>query len=176
MSARSAAGNAYAIYSLMMINPQTSHAPYDEETFLMASTTERPYPRTPCVAVPPEYQSSFQEILADYGIRENTPATLIRALNIPKPYRLLTAEEAQEFVEIRSLRPTPYPNAKEFLQRAHDLYQFGDVYFIAARTVALTSLSIYCGSLCGRSDWKVFVKTETGRWEERRWVTCNTVY
>jgi len=80
---RSAAGNAYAIYSLMMINPQTSHAPYDEETFLMASTTERPYPRTPCVAVPPEYQSSFQEILADYGIRENTPATLIRALNNP---------------------------------------------------------------------------------------------
>src|SRR5438552_3342007 len=168
--------DVYAIYSLMMANPQTSHAPAEEETFLIASTTEPAYPQTPCVAVPPEYHSSLQEILTDYGIRGNTPATLIRAFNIPKPYRLLTAEEAQDFVEIRSLRPTPYPNAKEFLLKAHDLYQLGDVYFNAARTVALTSLSIYCGSLCGRSDWKVFVKTETGRWEERRWVTCNTVY
>jgi hypothetical protein len=87
----------------------------------------------------------------------------------------LNADEVREFVEIHSLRRTPYPNPKELFRKTTDLFRLGDVYFNQRRTLALTAISTYCGSLCGSSTWKIFGKTPNGQWEEKPWVTCKSI-
>jgi len=107
--------------------------------------------------------------------RKDIPAKLERALNIAKPYELLNADDVREFVEIHSVRRTPYPNPKELLRKTTDLFWLGDVYFNQGHTLALTAISTYCGPTCGSMTWKIFEKSSTGRWEERPWVTCGSI-
>jgi hypothetical protein len=164
----------YAIYSLMLTNPQTSHGPYTSERFLIASATGPGLPKDPCVRPPKERDGDFQEVLADFESRKATPRQLKQAFSLGKPYLLLSPEEVQDFIAAR--RPTPGRKATdERFRGISDLITLSDVYFNRSGTLALTAISTFCGGLCGRSQWKVFEKVDSGRWEELPWATCVTV-
>ena len=164
----------YAIYSLMMTDPKTSHGPGGNDIYLIAEKTEPGIPAEPCVRVPAGYEDTYREILADYKARRDQPATVERALTISKPYRLLNGDEAAEFVRSRTIpfpdraRVDPFPGST-------DLFRLGDIYFNRQRTMALTALSSWCGKLCALWSWRVFEKASNGQWEERRWVGCMTI-
>jgi hypothetical protein len=164
--------DVYAIYSLMMTDPTTSHGHDNNEIYLIRDTTVPGAPREPCVRVPPRYMHDFDEVFADYNRRKDTPATLQRALTIAKSYELLNSDEIKEFIDSHRNRPGPRTKPKELFQRATDLFGLTDVFFNQSRTLALTGISIYCGDLCGSYTWKVFEKNR-GHWEERPWITCS---
>jgi hypothetical protein len=165
----------YAIYSLMLSNPNTSHGPYQSERYLIAKTTVPGVPEQPCVAPPKERAAEFRDVLADYERRKATMRELKPALSIAKPYVLLDANEVREFMEERSLagpgKIVPNPQ----FQGVMDLFRLSDVYFNRRGTLALTAISAFCGGLCGFHQWKVFEKRATGKWEELRWDACYTI-
>ena len=165
--------DVYAIYSQLLTHPQTSHGPDDNEIYLIADTTVHGTPREPCVRVPSEYAARYAEVMADYNRRKDTPVVLEAAFHIAKPYRLLNGGEVSEFF-------TRYANAgtaalKSKSPKVSDLFQLTDVYFNRDRTLALTAISSWCGSLCAMYQWKVLAKTADGQWEEKPWVACVAV-
>ena len=157
---QSADGHAdiYAIYSLMMTNPQTSHGPSTDDVYLISDKTRLAVPAEPCVFVPPQYQAAYQEILDEYHRRKDKPVKLERDLNIAKPYELVNDD------------------VYVYMGKSKDVFYLGDVYFDKSHKLALTAISTYCGPLCGQSLWKVFEKSSSGRWEERPWVGCRADY
>ena len=170
--------DVYAIYSLMLTNPKTSHGPDTNPRYLIADATAPGVPETPCVAPPVDRRGDFQEVLADYAKRKGTPRVLKRALSISKPYVLLNAEEAEAFVKSRrlgKLRTDPPQVDDDRFEDVADLFRLGDVYFNQKRTLALTFFSSWCGGLCGLWRWRVFEKRESGAWVERDWVGCSTI-
>lgn len=154
----------YAIYSLMLTHPQTSHGPDDNRYLAIRDTTVPAYPRNPCIDPPKEYQSAFREVLADYERRQSTPRELRRSLSIPKAYELLNAEAVEGFLN-GSRRPLGVT----------DLFSLSDVFFDSHRTLAITAIATWCGRLCGLIRWRVFEKLKTGEWEERPWVGCTAM-
>ena len=166
--------DVYAIYSLMMTSPRPSNGSDGNEIYLIADTTVPGYPREPCVRVPPAFQHDFDEVLADFNSRKDKPAKLERAFNISKPYELLNADQVKEFIDWRTPRRGPKPSPPELFRNSTGLFRLTDVYFNRRRTLALTAIAMYCGSLCGSMNWKVFEKVEGNRWEARPWVYCTT--
>ena len=167
--------DVYAIYSLMLTNPKTSHGADKDGRYLIRATTVPGSPQVPCVRPPKEREADFGEVLADFERRSDTARQLERKLSIQKPYVLLTADQAKQFIEEHSLHPNrPKPREEQFLGVA-DLYSLSDVYLNPRRTLALTAISSWCGLLCGSFQWKVFEKTESGKWEELDWSTCMVV-
>ena len=162
----------YGIYSLMLTDPKTSHGPDDNQVHLIRDTTVPGTPAEPCVRPPSSHERSFAEVLADYKLRKDTPASLERALTTSKPYVLLNRTQTDEFIQSRAFQPGQTADSNELFQKATDLFGLADVYFNRDRTLALTGISTFCGSLCGSYQWKVFEKTNDGRWEERPWVGC----
>jgi hypothetical protein len=158
--------DVYAIYSLMLTNPQTSHGTDNNERYLIVSTTVPGYPREPCVQPPREREKEFQEVSADFDRRKATQRLLTRQFSLPKPYVLLSDEEIREFGRARD---------KEPFRGVTDIFRLSDVYFNQRGTLALTFISTDCGGgLCGSFQWKVFEKLE-GTWRERDWVTCTAM-
>jgi hypothetical protein len=168
--------DVYAIYSLMLTNPQTSHGP-DNKQYLIAATTAPGVPKEPCIRPPKEREADrsadFREVLADFHQREATQRQLSRALSIQKPYVLLNGDEVREFQEARSLKPPG--NVADRFQGVTDLFTLSDVYFNQHRTLALTAISSWCGSLCARYEWKVFERIAGGAWEDTHWNACLTM-
>ena len=143
---------------------------------MVLTTTQPGVPTEPCVRVPPAYEASFAEILADYARRKDTPAALERAFQIAKPYVLLNRDEIKEFEQAHETQPGANANPRQqFFQGVTDLIGLIDVYFNHDRTLALTGISTYCGSLCASYAWKIFEKVNAARWEERPWVNCATM-
>jgi hypothetical protein len=166
--------DVYAIYSLMLTNPQTSHGPDNNERFLIAATTAPTRPQEPCVRSPKERETDFEQARADYEHRKAVPRQLKASLSINKPYVLLSSDEAMEFIQSRMSR-TGQDAPDERFKGVTDLFTLSDVYFNQRGTLALTGISTFCGGLCGMFQWKVFEKLARGRWEERRWATCMTI-
>ncbi|MGP8245985.1 MAG: hypothetical protein ACLQVN_15870 [Bryobacteraceae bacterium] len=167
--------DVYAIYSLMLTSPQTSHGPDDNERYLIAATTARGQPQQPCVQPPKEREADFRETLNDYERRKDTPRQLRRWLSIPKPYVLLNADGIREFMAARSAPGNGSTAALDRFRGVTDVFTLADVYFNQRRTLALTAISSWCGTLCALYQWKVFEKSDTGKWEERQWVGCATI-
>jgi hypothetical protein len=167
--------DVYAIYSLMLTNPQTSHGPDDNERYLIAATTVPGTPREPCVLPPKAREADFQDVLMDFERRKSTPRELKPAFSIPKPYVLLSADEFGEFVKERSFGRIGKTVPSARFQGVTDVFRLSDVYFNPRRTLALTAISTYCGGLCGLFQWKVFEKSAAGMWEERQWVVCGAM-
>src|SRR6266478_1466256 len=80
--------DVYAIYSILLTNPKTSHGADDNERYLIAPTTVPGNPRIPCVRPPKERDADFREVLADYDRRKETQRQLKPMFSIPKPYVL----------------------------------------------------------------------------------------
>ena len=95
--------DVYAIYSLLLTNPKTSHGRDDNERYLIASTTVSGVPRIPCVRPPKDREGDFAEVLADFERRKATHRELKSMFLIPKPYVLLSEDEVKLFIEIFSL-------------------------------------------------------------------------
>jgi hypothetical protein len=165
--------DVYAIYSQSMTNPKTSYGADKNEIYFIAETTAPGTPEQPCVRFPAEYQRDYYEIMSEFNRGKDKPVKLDRAFHIAKPYMLLDDNEVKEFVELFS--PTPPPKRRKVFKKATDLFRLTNVYFNQDRTLAVTAISTHCGLLCGRMDWKVFWKSKNGRWEERPWVTCDTI-
>lgn len=143
--------DVYAVYSALMTNPKTSHGVDNDARYLIRAATVPGTPRFPCVQPPKEREADFGEVLADFRLRSDTARQLERKLSIQKPYVLLTADQAKQFIEDRS--------RDELFRGVTDLFSLSDVYFNQRRTLALTALSSWCGGLCGLYRWKVFEKT-----------------
>jgi hypothetical protein len=163
------AQDVYAIYSLMLTNPPTSHGPDDNERYLIRMFTAPTSPQEPCVRPPAEREADFREMRTDYEQRKATPRQLKPALSISKPYVLLSADEAETFIQSRM--PTPGQAPIERFKGVTDLFTLSDVYFNKRGTLALTGISTFCGGTCGLFQWMVFERLD-GKWEERRWSTC----
>jgi hypothetical protein len=166
--------DVYAIYSLMLTNPSTSHGPYTSDRLLIARTTGPGVPQEPCVRPTKEREADFREILADYGSRKATPRQLKQAFSISKPYLLLSPDEVKDFISARFSMPNPGATDERF-RGVSDVITLSDVYFNQRGTLALTAISTWCGGLCASYQWKVFEKVDGGKWEERDWITCMTV-
>ena len=108
---------------------------------------------------------------------------------MPRPYKLLTAEEMQEFrndrmQEFRAATRNQ-PGLREVIlggsanpkfAGAKDLFEFSRVYFNQSRTIAVTFVSIYSSPLAGSWHWTALEKTPDGRWQVRPdWVRCMAV-
>jgi hypothetical protein len=165
----------YAIYSVMLSNPNTSHGPYQSERYLIAKTTVPGVPEQPCVSPPKERGAEFRDVLVDYERRKSTMRELKPALSITKPYVLLDANEVSEFIKERSFSGPGKIVPNQQFQGVTDLFRLSDVYFNRPGTLALTAISAYCGGLCGFHQWKVFEKRAPGKWEELRWDACYTI-
>src|ERR1700733_14666314 len=61
----------YAIYSLMLTNPKTSHGADNDERYLIRATTMPGTPRGACVRPPKEREADFGEVLADFDQRSD---------------------------------------------------------------------------------------------------------
>src|ERR1700690_744424 len=81
--------DVYAIYSLMLTPPQTSHGPDDNERYLLAATTAPGVPQVPCVRPPMEHEADFREVLVDYENRKSTPPEPAPLFSLRKPYALV---------------------------------------------------------------------------------------
>src|SRR4051794_33471468 len=90
--------DVYAIYSILMTDPKTSHGQSKDDLFLIADVTRPALPVEPCIRVPSPYETAYQEILEEYHRRKDKPAKVERALDITKPYELLNADEVNEFL------------------------------------------------------------------------------
>jgi len=164
----------YAIYSLLLTNPKTSHGSDDNERYLIAPTTVPGNPRIPCVRPAKEREGDFAEVLADYNRRNATQWQLKPMFSIPKPYLLITEGEVKAFIEERVWPKPGRAPADDRFRGVTDLFRLSDVYFNTRRTLALTAISTFCGGLCGLTEWKVFEKVD-GKWEPRQWVMCGTI-
>jgi hypothetical protein len=164
--------DVYALYSLMLSDVKTSHGPDNNVRYLIAATTAVPWSEKPCVNPPADRKAEFDEVLADFAQRHSTPRELKRLISIRKPYELLDAEQARDFMGTRSVARTSTKETRERFQGVTDLLTLSDVYFNRDRNLALTGITTWCGSLCGLSKWRVFEKSASGKWEERNWVNC----
>jgi hypothetical protein len=168
--------NAYLIYSLLLTNPPTSHGPDNNERYLIASLTAVPSipSAADCVRPPKEREADFRQVLEDFELRKGKPRELKPALTLSKPYQFLTAAEVKAFVKAASSTLEPGMPEERF-RGVTDVFTLSDVYFNRRQTLALTAISSWCGSLCALYQWKVFEKSNTGKWEERPWVGCVTI-
>ena len=77
----------YAIYSLMVTNPQTSHGADNNEIYLIADTIVPGVPDIPCVSPPADERQRFSEVMADFNQRKGVHLKLEPAFQITKPFR-----------------------------------------------------------------------------------------
>jgi hypothetical protein len=166
--------DVYRIYSLMLDHLTTSHGPDTGERLLIAATTSPGTPPEPCVRPPKDRQEDFQEVLADFASRKAKPRAIEARFSIRKPYSLASADDDKAFGSERGVDPHPKPPDPRF-RGVTDLITLWDVYFNKGRTLALTGISTWCGSLCASYRWKVFEKTAPDKWEEREWISCFTI-
>ena len=164
--------DVYAIYSLMLTNPRTSHGVDNNERLLIGMNTKPPSVQLSCMRSPKDKEAEFREVLADYEHRKTIPRQLKPPLSVPKPYMLLTDDEVRAFSEER-LRP--FAQQDDRFRGVSDYFTLSDVYFNQAGTLALTALSSWCGGLCAQSQWRVFEKADNDRCVERQWGLCATI-
>ena len=141
-----------------------------------------------CVVLPQDYASGWTEILAAF--RASSGNELFPAdLKLTRPYKLLTAEEVQEFRDDRMqafrVARNNQPSRTEVIlggtsnpkfAGAKELLAFSPVYFNQNRTLAVTFVSSYSSPLSGSWHWTVVEKSPDGRWQERpQWVRCQAV-
>jgi len=164
----------------MFANPDSSDKVYliDAKTDaiqlepLSTSIFESSFNSERCFSIPPTHTAAWKEILAETHTRKNSPGTLERQFKIKTPYVILTAADLREIGDAiaKGIRP---PNPK-FLG-GRNLITLGDVYFNQKRTLALTSYSSVCGSLCGSGGNLIMEKGTDGKWQDRDWVSCHWI-
>jgi hypothetical protein len=164
--------DVYAIYSLMLTNSVVNAR---NDRYLIEATTIPGFPAIPCVQPPKERNGDFREVLADYERRKAKQRQIKPMFSVSKQYLLLTADEVNPIIEREPYLPLyGQSSGDERFRDVTHLFRLTDVYFNPRRTLALTAISLWCGGMCGRHDWKVYEKLD-GKWEPRSWVMCGTI-
>ena len=163
--------DVYAIYSTMISNASSSNRIDSSPVFAIAATTKpamaydsTPYP---CIVPPQEYANRWTEVLTDFNARRDTPLALERELKLSKPYVYLNPDEVSGFVNPQRTTPSQ-PLAVPAGQERKGVFTLSDVYFNKDRTLALTGVSFWCGSMCSSSHWEIYEKSSDGTWKEVR--------
>ena len=166
--------DTYAVYSAVLAHPALSH-PDDNQKYLVVELSGIPMEKDPrmCTVVPEVYRAAFSELLQDRERYQNQ-FLLEHAFTIPKPYELITEDQAAQFRGLRNV-PGHTTDEVELFRGAADLIKLGNVYFDRKRNLAAVYTEAWCGGLCGFWTWRVFVKTGEGNWDEQRWATCMTI-
>ncbi len=115
------------------------------------------------VQAPPDRQSEWNEVLADYDQHCHDVIQLdLHSFKTDLPIRLLNAGEKQEY------RKNPRTPSAEFADGA-GLHRFTEVFFNRNHTLALLEQGMWCGGLCGNWAWVVLEKRD-GQWKTLPWV------
>ena len=167
--------DTYAVYSIVLAHPSLSH-PDNNEKYLVDELSGFAMENEPqsCITVPEAYRANFVELLANRSEHHLERFRLERAFKIPKPYDLVTADQAKQFGALRN-SPGHSTNEVELFRGAADLMTLGNVYFDKKRTLAAVYTWAHCGSLCGYGTWRVFVRNDKGDWDEQHWIMCMTI-
>jgi hypothetical protein len=167
--------DVYAVYSLAISST------YEQDGNLLylieqkTGTTTHPISAsgTACV-VPPAYQQSWSEAVADFTVRGATSLTLDRSFTLAKPYQLLdeaaVGEYHSQFSVLMLLGQPPVLNPR--FQGAKAKYSVSDAFFNKDRTLALVFVRSFCGGLCGIAGWMVFERPVGGDWRAAP-LRCN---
>ena len=110
-----------------------------------------------CGEPPQGYESKWEEVRADLDRRGNAPAAVNRGLKVPGSLALVKPDEVSAFSAAQS-RLSP--------QGRVSVLKLGNVYFNRDRTLAVTSISSTCGTLCGHSERRVYQRELNGPWYE----------
>jgi hypothetical protein len=157
--------DVYAVYSALMSNPPMGS---ENPTYAILVRTKPVMngPGQPCITPRPEQAVRWMEILADYNARVDKPPTLLRQLNIVKPYILISQEDATAFGATHpGLRrpstdpqpPPPPPDPK--FDGVTSILALSEVWLSKDHTLALTGITNFSASL-----WKLFEKNADGKW------------
>jgi len=163
----------YAIYSSLMSNPPVGSQ--NPVYAIVALTRPAMAPTTttmgaamgqPCITPRPEQAARWIEILADYHERIDKPPTLVRQLNIAKPYFLISQEEAAAFGAAHrenrpppKVPPPPAPPLDPKFNGVTSIFALSDVWFSKDGTLALTGITDF-----SFSRWRLFEKNADGKW------------
>jgi len=190
--------DVYAIYSDLIskspvVRSGPGNVPTEDQLYLIDGTTiidregygppgvRSIFTAEACMKVPPVDDAAFREILSDYNLRKNAPATLKRQFTFSKPYQLLTSVEADRFLRealesnpaVRAPNVTPPVNKNPLYQKSKRVFRMGDVYFNKSRTLAVVFFSVYTTPQDGSGSWKAFRKAANGQWQTNNsWTTC----
>jgi hypothetical protein len=121
----------------------------------------------------------MDEVLAAYSAHHSETIQLRPAFHILRPYKLVTDAEARLFQtsrigDKRVSNPTPTPALTRLFAQASDIIRLGPVFFNHQRTLAIVSVSNWCGGLCGGQAWRIFIKRDHV-WIEQSWSRCTLV-
>ena len=165
----------YTIYSAVVNAPALSHPDTSKKALIEDSTGFKPDPSPlNCLNHPPSYRSSFEEILMDFSAHKSDSFHLERKLTLTKPYELLNAAESKQFEQM-TVNPSQLDGPRDQVDKFRggtDLIRLGNVYLNRKQSLAIVHTQAFCGGLCGFWTWRVFEKTEDGRWNELHWRTC----
>lgn len=133
------------------------------------------------IQAPAGRSAELAELLMDYDAHCHTSFVLkANHFHLPLPVRILDEQEQARFeVNLSGYRPPSSdmmrapPEPDEF-RGAAGLHSFSAVYFNRSHRVAMTMISMYCGSLCGNRTWVVLEKTRDG-WRSLRWPTAHVI-
>ena len=161
--------DTYEVYSLAI---RATNVPAESAIYLIEEKTgTRVGPLTttgiPC-NVPASHQRNWTEAVTDVIVRGTAAITLDRSFNLPqKPYLLLAEADVSAFsatLLVPVTGPPPKPDPK--FRKAKASYSLSDVFFNKNRTFALVFVTTFCGSRCGRGEWKAFERPVGGDWRE----------
>ena len=169
--------DTYAVYSTVLLHPVWDHSDASG-LLLIAGTTGATYggmDPEECIAAPGPYKERLKQAIAYYKARQSVKVQLRPDFRIPRPYRLLSEKESEEFVNLRfrGSAPTDARLAPLFKQTV-DLIHLSQVFFDHDHTLAMVLVSNYCGGLCGGEKWRVLTK-RNGIWVDENWAGCMTI-
>ncbi len=156
----------HALYSLVLERPPIRLD--GNSVYLIQDTTGEFYSEidpAQCIKPDPEDREAFDEILAAYAAGKTKRHLIQPRMRTAKPFQLVDEAVARVFIELRRPRPTTDPKefARQFPQSTH-LIRLGNVYFNRLRTLAMVSISAYCGPTCGQQILAIYRKGSDGTW------------
>jgi hypothetical protein len=168
--------DTYAVYSAVMAHPSLSHPDVNLKYLIvdLSDFAGEHELQESCFLIPESYRANFSELLADRSQHSRERFRLERALAAPKPYDLITVDQANEFKHLRN-SPGHTTDEVELFRGAVDVITLGNVYFDRKRTLAAVYTWASCGGLCGYGAWRVFIRDSKTEWGEQHWTTCLTV-
>jgi len=149
------AGASYAIYSLLLRDsPPTPRYP-----LAIAANTLRddeiPTQPRPELLPSDSDADTFREVMADYRARGAERAQLQHALELNRPYMMLTGDEVARF--------RANPGTVAGLPATVRIAAFSEVYFDPGQNAALVYMTHICAAPCGSGEW-VYLVRQDGQW------------
>ncbi len=164
--------------------------PPTNPTFLIADAltplVSPPRPHQPiesCINLPRALATNWAEIVASARAAQSSK-TFPTDLKLPRPYKVLTASEVQEFRDervqsfARAIGNLPLgassvlpPSTTPKFAGATSIFHFSDVFFDKDRKIAVVSVNDWSGPIAASWRWHVLERAN-GRWEERPQWAC----